>query len=425
MTWVPAGGLVKVHGTSVAETLCCGDMSIYVNAYSTVRADVPFNGPGEPAIASRALCFEETERPFLKTTANGASEDDDQQTRELLEHLEGFEGYAAEQGQQRFGSFNSYIHAVMQHIHNVRRHYVFERKDDFDFSHLGDFADWAREANAVFFLSDGTVRNAGGADLLDPALVGSSSSTGAQENSVPRHPDSAERMRRVRSGLWQQGFQVAPTLPPVRSEGELLIRPAEEVFNRAVTLAVVATVAANVLNGEPVDFASLRAGSRRSFEHLTPVEQTFLDRAETAQAGADGNLAYSQDLQEDAYQLAWAYTAAEFLAWSVGLLDIDVFGFNPVDLPALRGALRAVDREGRDASELNLRSLSELCDASEYVYSLRWVSVEQQTQAPTGSMSTGPSVLQPQDHSTLVERHRAIAWLTDPAIAYDDVDLST
>ena len=93
-----------------------------------------------------------------------------------------------------------------------------------------------------------------------------------------------------------------------------------------------------------------------------------------------------------------------------------------MDLPALRGALRAVDNEGRNAAELPLRSLSEICDAAEHIYSLRWVSVELQSDTPS---QTGPGTLQPQDHSTLVERHRAVAWLTDPVIAYDDVDLST
>ena len=74
-----------------------------------------------------------------------------------------------------------------------------------------------------------------------------------------------------------------------------------------------------------------------------------------------------------------------------------------------------------------MRSLSEICEAFEYIYSLRWVSVEQQLEASgqAGVGQTGSAQLQPQDHSILVERHRALAWLTDPTIAYDDVDLST
>lgn len=405
-------------------------MSIYVNAYSTVRADVPFQGAGAPAIASRELCFDSPTQPYLKTAANGAGEEDEKQTLELLEHLAGFAGYAAEQGEERFGNFNSYVLAVVQHIRSVRRHYVFEREDDFDFSHLGEFADWAREANAVFFLADGTVRNASGADLLDPALVGSSPANGAQANSVPRHPGSEDRMRRVRGALWRQGYQVAPTLPPVRSEAEILLRPAEEVFNRAVALSVVATAAASVLRGEAVNFAALRAGAQRTFGNLTKVEQAFLERVEAAQESADEATptpTYSQDLQEDAYQLAWAYTASEFLAWALGLMDIDVFSFTPVDLAALRSALRGIDRENQDAAALPMRSLSEICEAFEYIYSLRWVSVEQQLEASgqAGVGQTGSAQLQPQDHSILVERHRALAWLTDPTIAYDDVDLST
>lgn len=405
-------------------------MSIYVNAYSTVRADVPFQGAGAPAIASRELCFDSPTQPYLKTAANGAGEEDEKQTLELLEHLAGFAGYAAEQGEERFGNFNSYVLAVVQHIRSVRRHYVFEREDDFDFSHLGEFADWAREANAVFFLADGTVRNASGADLLDPALVGSSPANGAQANSVPRHPGSEDRMRRVRGALWRQGYQVAPTLPPVRSEAEILLRPAEEVFNRAVALSVVATAAASVLRGEAVNFAALRAGAQRTFGNLTKVEQAFLERVEAAQESADEATptpTYSQDLQEDAYQLAWAYTASEFLAWALGLMDIDVFSFTPVDLAALRSALRSIDRENQDAAALPMRSLSEICEAFEYIYSLRWVSVEQQLEASgqAGVGQTGSAQLQPQDHSILVERHRALAWLTDPTIAYDDVDLST
>ncbi|HIW96369.1 MAG TPA: DUF4272 domain-containing protein [Candidatus Corynebacterium gallistercoris] len=372
-------------------------MSIYINAYCTVREPVPFHptSPGGEATAVRSL------------------EQGSPESQDMYQHLKGFEGFATQQGTDRGQGYNGITHGVVQHIRAVKTQYVFDRPDNYSPTDLQEFAGWAEKTNPIFFMPDGTVRNAQGRDLLDPATP---------LEAVPHPPEAYERMRRVRGDLWNRGFKVAPSLPPVTSEREAQVRPPEQILNRAVTLAVVATIAGKVLDGEPVDLQAIRAGSTRTFENLTEPEQHFISRVESLQ-GPEA-VEYPQDVKDAAGQLVWSMMAAEIMAWALGLVEMDTTTIQPADIPALRAGLRSVDREGRSASDLSLVELPELCDVWERTFSLRWYAVDQDIRQRNGQATEGAH-LEPAQASALLERHRALAWMLDPFTEYTEVDLST
>lgn len=401
-------------------------MSIFVNAYSTIRQEVPFHGSGSSgeAIALRTLADLDADKPF--PVRPDADPHLISEAAELKNHLNGFYNYAVEQGVERAGEYTTVTHAVGQHIRHVCCNYAFERPDGFSPEDLREFAPWAAQTNSIFFFPDGTVRNADGVDLLDPALA---------DRTPPVLPpvtaESFNRMQRIRGELWNNGIRISPLLPPVRSEKEILLRTPEEMFTRATTLAVVGTVAGFVLEDRPVDFVELRGGSRFAFDSFTETEQEFIARIESVQDAA-GAPRYTEADKQAAFQLHWGFIAAELLAWAVGLVEIDTAQLYPADLSMLRGALRAAGRQDNVADALRLRDLSEICDLFERTFSLRWYAVEQDVSgAPSADGANGADGanqavhIEPVESSILLERHRAFAWMTVQDVPFDQVDLST
>ena len=96
-------------------------MSMYINAYATVRDEIP--GP--------------------YSHQRGADDP------ELAEHLQGFTGFVWERGGQEM---TAAMWGLIRHIGETRRQYVFERDS------IEGLEDWAREANAVLLLPEGQGR---------------------------------------------------------------------------------------------------------------------------------------------------------------------------------------------------------------------------------------------------------------------------
>lgn len=361
-------------------------MSIYVNAFATVRDSVRFASgyAGERSV-----------------------QDDPSTAAALRDHLDGFRDYVRDTAGHNAGPAT--LRAVTAHIADTTREYAFTRPDGYGADDLREFAAWAQQTNAIFYLPDGSVRNAEGEDLL-----AATTPVGA----VPVSAESLDRRNRIRSVLWTSGTEVSPDLPPVRGAAEITPRGAEEIFNRAVALAVLATIAAAVVNGKPAGVAKIRADALRTFQALEPAEAEFVDTVEAAEADVaeaseapeaqePQQVSYPESLREQAIQLHWSYIASETLAWMLGLKEVDMATPNLADVPVLRKTLRSVDRENKT---VQLRPLAQLCDAAEHIQSLHWYAQHH------GLPGYAPSVL--------VERHHALRWALTPTVGYLDISLN-
>lgn len=343
-------------------------MEFYLNAYSTIRTAVP-TPPEFPVTNSRHLTGGE---PYFSPDAE-----------EMLEHLGGFMRYALQTGTERAGSYTARLHALGLHIRSTRSQYVFTCDDDsFDLARL---TAWAQQANAIFFLPDGTIADPHGRDLLDPA----------SDAAVPHPAAALERSERIRAELADAGFHVAHSLPPVLDAAELVLRDPAEVFDRALVLSTLATWALHL--------------QESGHAHDPGIPEPLLTESEQR--------TLADPTEQALINLSWGVEAAATLAWALGLLDRDPTSLEPASLDAVNAALAPV---GGTAPELHPVELPTLADFLERTFSLRWCAQDSRINEDyQGRPFSGV------DTSVLLERHHALAWLTAPLAGYDDVDLST
>lgn len=196
-------------------------------------------------------------------------------------------------------------------------------------------------------------------------------------------------MRKARSEriLQEAGIPFLPSLPCVESEEETELRTSEEVGIRICCLLCVAGTAFE--SGDSVFAEYLR--KNRLWEHLSPQETSYLTNP-TLNAQTSRNM-------------TWRCEAAVVLMWAVRLFD---------DLP--------LPREETDTTEivsrmpemstppwnfiraLELRSKSEILDASDLIYRMHWATRQARIDGNKAPGGLVPGMVQ--------EWHHAINWLT-------------
>jgi hypothetical protein len=308
---------------------------------------------------------------------------------ELAEHLGGFTGYVMGRGD---GQMTAARYHLWRHIQRVRHQLSFSVAADA----FGEIEQWARDANAVFFLPDGSVRAPDGAVLIDGA--GNSDPAAA----LPYPPDAVARRERTLATL--AGIEPRPpaSMPPALGETELVLRPAAVVLQRAMALTCVAVHAENLGAGDDDIRPRLREVNPVGMASLTPEEAAFID-ADAPDAQTIG-------------KMGWRYEALNTLLWALG---------NPAgkldssDQIADAGTLaRAVlDIALAPPVDPQLRHASEILDALDKSWRQHWI-VRQ-----AGRNGTEPVGL---SGDIIMERHFALNWLTGfqqpPGTEWDDID---
>lgn len=310
---------------------------------------------------------------------------------ELTPHLEGFQGYVVGRGD---GAMTQTRYHVLRHIQRVQQHLSL----DVDDAHLAAFRRWAEEANAICFLTDGSICSPAGGVLLDAEGV---SEPGVD---VPYPADARQRKSRHDAWLQGQGISVAVGLPPAPGLGEVRLRPASEVARRTLALFLTAVRAESLAaRDDEITSAELCGKFLFGWQALSPREREFINDP----APPD----------EDTVQFVWRYEALFLLQWALELVP---------DLP-FPAAICNVPHVAHLAIENNtpafiqgarLRPTEQILDALDAHLRLHWAV----RQAKLDDRPAPPQV----DGGIVQERHYALNWLVQFEDAeWDDVDTPT
>ncbi len=357
---------------AVRDALPADDEGVLVNAYATVR-DLPPLG-------------------FAHVWHNQRDLSDP----ELAEHLDGFTGYVMGRGD---GQMTAARYHLWRHIQRVRHQLSFSVAADA----FGAIEQWARDANAVLFLPDGSVRAPDGAVLIDGA--GNSDPVAT----LPYPPDAVARRERTLADL--AGIEPRPpaSMPPALGESEVVLRPAAEVLERAMALTCVAVHAENLGAGDEDIRPRLREVNPLGMASLTPEETAFME-------------ADAPDVQTVS-KMGWRYEALNTLLWALGnpagnlessdqIADAGTLARATLDI-----ALALRDSAHAPPADPQLRPTSEILDALDRTWRQHWI-VRQ-----AGRTGVEPVGLR---GDIVMERHVALNWLTGlhnaPGTEWDAID---
>ncbi len=309
----------------------------------------------------------------------------------LVPHLRQFIGFVLDDGQREM---TQTLYHVMRHIERVQQQFSFE----IDERVFRSFSKWARSANAIVYLPDGTVRDPSGAVLVDPE-------TGLADEGadVPYPKDALIRRKANHAKLQPLGIEVPATLPPVVSDAEVHLRSPEAVALRCLSLLVVSIKGSTAAAGEDIPLETLKELYPLGFRDLTPSEKAFLLAPHPDEPT---NIAFS-----------WRYEALLILLWSLGHVS-------KLELPTtmcegtVGDDLDGEQNQIKFVNSARLRPLDKILDAYDIHYRLHWATTDariNEREMPAGLMD-----------GVVAERHYAFNWLVRfEDAAWDNVTTPT
>jgi len=313
---------------------------------------------------------------------------------ELAPHLDGFIGYVMARGD---GQMTKMRYHLWRHLQRVRNQISFDANTP-DFLQVEA---WARAANAVFFLPDGSVR------APDMAVIMSADGETDPSAALPYQPDAIARRAGTRKRLEAITPQPPANMPPAIGEAEIVLRSPAEVLQRALALFYVAVRAEMRRSGvEPIP-GGQGEHNPVGFASLTPQENAFIESGASDVAAATA--------------MTWRFEAANMLLWSLGFDAARIASSDQmIDVDALWLSVASAALDESAAEGLRLRPVGEILEALDQAWLEHWIAREaNRTGAPLVAISG----------DIVAERHVALNWLTsfqnDFGVAWDDTDTPT
>ncbi len=347
--------------------------TILINAYATLRDLPPLDVPHE---------------------LHGQR---DRADPELAPHLDGFIGYVMGRGD---GGMTAARYHLWRHLQRVRNHVSFEVVT----LDLADVEAWARTANAVLFLPDGSVR------APDMAILISAAGESDPAAALPYPPDAVARRARTLARLEGMDPRLPSGMPPALGEGEVVLQAPEAVLRRALALFTVAAWGqAHGTGAGPIP-AGQRMHNPIGFDALTPRERAQV-AVETPEAATP----------EAAAAMSWRYEAANTLLWALGREAAEIGRSDRmIDVDALWRDVADLARPGSPGEVLRLRPVGEILDALDRTWREHWIVRQARQMA---------SPIDGLNGDVVAERHVALNWLTgfqnDLGTPWDEIDTPT
>ncbi|MED5371583.1 MAG: DUF4272 domain-containing protein [Myxococcota bacterium] len=311
----------------------------------------------------------------------------DSQDPDLAEHLEGFAGYLTQKGTR---PMTAPLWATLEHLQKVQHHVSVQ----VDADALEEMSDWAMRANALIFLTDGSVRDPSGLVLV------SAQGASHPQAQVPHPPDAWARKSINEDKLKRMGIPFAESLPPVCGAGEVAPRSAQEIAQRAQALLAVALHAEVVHSGDGPSATEICA--RLPDADFSPAEALFLSEPSPS--------------RQDLVNHLWRYESLRTMLWAIGLQDLP-FPTETADAATLSGCILGIGPTTM-VQQATLRPETQLLDSLDLHLRLHWAVRE--------AHRSGTPMPADLDGSVILERHTALNWICGWHDAdWDQIDTPT
>lgn len=307
---------------------------------------------------------------------------------ELVNHLNGFQGYIMEKGSKEMTKTKYHL---LRHIQRVNHQISFEMEE----SDLDALSQWSIDSNAILFLPDGTIRSPAGNELFYP-----DGNCHDKFTEIPFLTESYNRRSQTELFLKNKNIPV-PNLPPLPCEHELVLRTEDEIFHRAMALFVVSLRAESIATGDHIEIETLRDRIPEGFRDLSSAEMEFLNS--------------EANDETQVVQFAWRYEGVALLLWVLGLLPELPFPSSICDVPKI--AKVALDCNSWKQN-IKLKSIHEILDCLDLHYRLHWLCRQADIDEQVQPLEV--------ERGVVLERHYILNWLIGFENAeWDDVDTPT
>ncbi|MCE5168867.1 DUF4272 domain-containing protein [Paenibacillus profundus] len=213
-------------------------------------------------------------------------------------------------------------------------------------------------------------------------------------------PEGEARKRRTMELLTEQGIPVIDHLPVIVGDDDALIRPKEEIVQRAIALCMIAMYAGGL--AEESDLAR-----EREFIHMIMEQygaESFFTENER------DFLTDDNPDRTDMIQFAWMYECCWVLLWALGYVEQLDFPGDICDVQSAIDVLRNAGDYDTFYNNAVVRTKAEILEQTDRIYRYDWACVNERI-----NNRPIPGGL---NDEVVVERHRAFNWL----ICYMDAD---
>lgn len=312
----------------------------------------------------------------------------------LAEHLDGFIGYVMSRGD---GQMTAMRYHLWRHLQRVQNHISLEVQQQ----DLPAMSEWAARANAVLFLSDGSVRT--------PALVTLMTAEGEffEHEALPYLPDALARRAKSLSQLAQLRPAPPASMPPVLAEAEAHLRSVPDVVHRVLSLFCVASEGIVILDKADSSLPFMQEHNAVGLAMLSEQEKAFIAAEE-----ADEHVAI---------QMSWRHEALNVLLWALSKNPEPLSpASDVVDAQTIFDKTMRVIELNNSGHDFALRPTAEILDLLDLTWRQHW-AIRQAAQTDESVEGLIPGVV--------MERHYALNWLTnfqnDIDTDWDDIDTPT
>lgn len=216
------------------------------------------------------------------------------------------------------------------------------------------------------------------------------------------------RKERSEKVLKKHKILINPTLSRIKNEDETVLKTPEEIVKRSVTAFLTAQIAIDILNN---------SGALDSANFFAPILDRFGLRGELTD---DEKPYFDPELcvkisQQQANEMQWRLEMCAALFWACGFIKKLPYPSEIID-NTRQIAMLGVSKDFSDImSNVKMRPLGEILDATDLIYRMNWACVE-------ARVKNDPAIMGDLFPDVVWEQHKGFNWLIG---AYDAEDWDT